>query len=155
MSFLLSCLIGYTHIFCLVPEKISLSDQKRKKERIFSEFRSRRILQRPIGIRVHLTGNQEMGMEAESNRGGMWCVGSLRHMLGKSNWKEKDSMICFQGRRRSFIERKMRRKVTGKWKLGLCMLMRRKCNIDSPLLHSNGKGILDLSPLTFCATGIE
>lgn len=36
---------------------------------------------RPIGIRVHLTGNQEMGMEAECDGGEMRDGGTLRHMM--------------------------------------------------------------------------
>lgn len=38
-------------------------------------------LKRPVGIGVHLTGNQEMGMKAEGYGGIMRNDGSVRHML--------------------------------------------------------------------------
>jgi len=37
----------------------------------------------PIGIRVHLTGDQEMGMEATGYGRRVWNRGPLRHMLGR------------------------------------------------------------------------
>lgn len=37
---------------------------------------------RPVGSRVHLTGNQEMGMETEGYGRKVWDVGPLRHMNG-------------------------------------------------------------------------
>jgi len=40
-------------------------------------------LLRPIGIRVHLTGYQEMRMEATGYGRRVWNRGPLRHMLGR------------------------------------------------------------------------
>lgn len=43
--------------------------------------RKRYDLERPIGVRVHLTGDQEMGMETKSYRGVVRNVRSVRHMI--------------------------------------------------------------------------
>lgn len=53
---------------------------------------------RPIGGRFHLTGNQEMRMEAKGDGRRVWYVRSLRHMLVsiserdelREGWEERE-----------------------------------------------------------------
>lgn len=59
---------------------------------------------RPVGIRVHLTGNQEMGMEAEGKIREVRDVGSLRHMPVEREWEAMEWRS--QMGRRVFIERR-------------------------------------------------
>jgi len=51
----------------------------------------------PIGIRVHLTGNQEMGMETESYRCEVWNVESVRHINCELRRKRKKRI--YKGKR--------------------------------------------------------
>jgi len=52
----------------------------------FQRWDLKGVGEKPIGIRVHLTGDEEMRVERERNRGGMRNVGSLRHMLMEMMW---------------------------------------------------------------------
>lgn len=54
---------------------------------------NKQSIRRPVGIRGHLTGNQEMGVKAKGNGGEVWNVWSLRHMQRRRQWKSNE-WIC-------------------------------------------------------------
>lgn len=59
----------------------------------------------PIGVWVHLTRDQKVGMKIEGYGTRMRNVRPLRHMLRRNNDVKQGILICFAGRlgRREFI----------------------------------------------------
>lgn len=64
-------------------------ERKRKKEKNYLRITERKLKERPVGTGVHLTGDQEMGMEAEGDRGRVRNAEPLRHMLERGCLGEK------------------------------------------------------------------